>query len=78
MISNFVRNDPETMKSVTFSEIIHRSKQMLNSLTRLDVHHGDVIGTYAGNSVDYIIFMLAAIGLGAILIPLNPAHKICQ
>ncbi|VBB30184.1 unnamed protein product [Acanthocheilonema viteae] len=68
-------NDPETMKFVTYSELINRSQQMLSALVRLGIHHGDRIGTYVGNSSDYITFMLAAIGLGAILVPLNPAYK---
>ncbi|CAG9531306.1 unnamed protein product [Cercopithifilaria johnstoni] len=68
-------NDPETMKFVTYSELINRSQQMLSALIRIGIQHGDVIGTYVGNSSDYITFILAATGLGAILVPLNPAYK---
>uniref|UniRef100_A0A1I7W007 AMP-binding domain-containing protein n=1 Tax=Loa loa TaxID=7209 RepID=A0A1I7W007_LOALO len=48
---------------------------MRNALIRLGIQHGDVIGTYTGNSLDYIIFILAAVSIGAILVPLNPAYK---
>ncbi|KAM3722153.1 4-coumarate--CoA ligase [Dirofilaria immitis] len=67
--------DPETMKSFTYTELINRSEQMRNALIRLGIQHGDIIGTYAGNSSDYITFILAAIGIGVILVPLNPAYK---
>uniref|UniRef100_A0A915Q2V5 AMP-dependent synthetase/ligase domain-containing protein n=1 Tax=Setaria digitata TaxID=48799 RepID=A0A915Q2V5_9BILA len=67
--------DPEMMKLINYSELINQTKQMSNALIRLGVQHGDIIGTYAGNSADYIIFVLAALSLGAILVPLNPAYK---
>ena len=40
------------------------------------VSKGDVIGTFVGNSVDFIIFVLAANQMGAVLCPLNPAYKL--
>ncbi|VDK77371.1 unnamed protein product [Litomosoides sigmodontis] len=67
--------DPETTKAITYTELISQSEQMLNALTRLGVQHGDVIGTYVCNSPAYITFVLAVLGLGAILVPLNPAYK---
>ncbi|MCP9264355.1 4-coumarate--CoA ligase 1 [Dirofilaria immitis] len=63
--------DPETMKSFTYTELINRSEQMRNALIRLGIQHGDIIGTYAGNSSDYITFILAAIGIGVILMKLK-------
>ncbi|VDM92778.1 unnamed protein product [Onchocerca ochengi] len=67
--------NPETMKFLTYSEFIDRSERMRNALIRIGIQHGDIIGTYLGNSSDYIAFILAAVGLGAILVPLNPAYK---
>lgn len=51
---------------------------MRGALIRLGIQHGDLIGTFVGNSSDYIIFILAATGIGAILVPLNPAYKACE
>ncbi|VDO44529.1 unnamed protein product [Onchocerca flexuosa] len=48
---------------------------MRNALIRIGIQHGDIVGTYLGNSSDFIAFTLAAIGIGAILVPLNPAYK---
>lgn len=66
------------MQVITYTELINQSEQMLNALIRLGIQHGDVIGTYVGNSAAYITFMLGALGLGATLVPLNPAYKTCQ
>lgn len=66
------------MESFTYSDLINRSEQMRNALIRLGIQHGDVIGTYVGNSSDYITFILAATSLGAVLVPLNPAYKSCE
>uniref|UniRef100_A0A158Q880 AMP-binding domain-containing protein n=1 Tax=Elaeophora elaphi TaxID=1147741 RepID=A0A158Q880_9BILA len=68
-------NDPETTKFVTYSKLANRSEQMLNALMRIGIQHGDVIGTYVSNSSDFVTFVLAAIGLGAVLVPLNPTYK---
>nr|CDP92623.1 Bm2378 [Brugia malayi] len=61
-----------------FLEIIKQfGNQMRNALIRLGIQSGDTIGTYVNNSSHYIIFILAAISIGAILVPLNPSYKIC-
>uniref|UniRef100_A0AAF5RX74 AMP-binding enzyme family protein n=2 Tax=Wuchereria bancrofti TaxID=6293 RepID=A0AAF5RX74_WUCBA len=70
--------DPETMKSFTYLELINQSEQMRNALIRLGIQFGDTIGTYVNNSSHYIIFILAAISIGAILVPLNPSYKIYE
>ncbi|VDK17314.1 unnamed protein product [Anisakis simplex] len=48
---------------------------MRDALSRIGIVHGDVIGTLAGNSTDFIAFSLATISIGAILTPVNPSYK---
>uniref|UniRef100_A0A9J2P7V6 AMP-dependent synthetase/ligase domain-containing protein n=1 Tax=Ascaris lumbricoides TaxID=6252 RepID=A0A9J2P7V6_ASCLU len=67
--------DPDSGSAITYGDLSIRVERMRSALYRIGVAHGDVMGTYAGNSSDFIIFCIAATSIGAIVTPINPAYK---
>lgn len=70
--------DPDSGSAITYGDLSIRVERMRSALYRIGVAHGDVMGTYAGNSSDFIIFCIAATSIGAIVTPINPAYKTCN
>uniref|UniRef100_A0AC35FAB1 Uncharacterized protein n=1 Tax=Panagrolaimus sp. PS1159 TaxID=55785 RepID=A0AC35FAB1_9BILA len=68
--------DPDAHESLTFQDLQDRTINFIQNLQENGVLKGDIIGTFCGNSTDYLIFCLAANQIGAIICPLNPAYKI--
>uniref|UniRef100_A0A0N5AHV4 AMP-binding domain-containing protein n=1 Tax=Syphacia muris TaxID=451379 RepID=A0A0N5AHV4_9BILA len=53
-------------------------KQMVQRINNIGVKNGDIIGTFIGNSVSYLLFTIAAISVGAVVLPLNPSYKMSK
>uniref|UniRef100_A0A7E4W999 AMP-binding domain-containing protein n=1 Tax=Panagrellus redivivus TaxID=6233 RepID=A0A7E4W999_PANRE len=68
--------DPDRRESVTFDELRCRTGLVIRALSEIGVRKGHNIGTFVGNSIEYLVFFLAANQIGAILVPLNPAYKL--
>ncbi|KAK6020982.1 hypothetical protein OSTOST_13356, partial [Ostertagia ostertagi] len=65
--------DPYTEEKLTFLEIqlaVERIRQQLTGINK-----STVIASICGNSISVLLTYLAAIDLGAIIVPVNPASK---
>lgn len=65
--------DPHTNEELSFAQLrseVSRIQQRLVGISK-----GSVIATVCGNSIPIILTYLAAIDLGAVVVPVNPASK---
>ncbi|KAK5675031.1 hypothetical protein LTS10_012443 [Elasticomyces elasticus] len=65
--------DPVSKRSYTFATVIQRVKSLAHGLRELGVKHGDVVGLFSPNTIDYAIICFAVIGCGAIFSPISAA-----
>ena len=61
------RNHP-----ITYAELTDQAARMRGGLARLGVAAGDRVALICGNGHPFVIAYLAAVGLGAAVVPLNP------
>lgn len=60
-------------RSTTYGQLRDQVAALRGSLTRRGVGKGDVVVLLCGNSRYFVVSYLAAVGIGAIVAPLNPA-----
>ena len=68
----FIAEEDGTQTARTFAELARRSNQVANFLRALDVRRGDRILVMLGNQAPLWEVMLAAMKLGAVVIPAAP------
>src|SRR5262249_24111353 len=74
-----VRNIPDTIaicfdgKQMTYRDMNRRSNTLASILQTKGLQKGDIIAVLVGNSLELPIAWLAAIKLGAVLVPFDPA-----
>lgn len=61
---------------VTYADLLARSGKLANCLVGLGVAPGDRVAVHVEKSVDALILYLAALRVGAIYLPLNPAYTV--
>jgi long-chain acyl-CoA synthetase len=59
-------------RETTYANLRAQVASMRGELTRLGVTKGDVVALLCGNSRYFVVSYLAAVGIGAIVSPLNP------
>ncbi|MSZ31961.1 MAG: AMP-binding protein, partial [Actinobacteria bacterium] len=59
-------------RETTYATLRAQVASMRGELTRLGVSKGDVVALLCGNSRYFVVSYLAAVGIGAIVSPLNP------
>ncbi|PIO73058.1 hypothetical protein TELCIR_04989 [Teladorsagia circumcincta] len=65
--------DPYTEEKLTFSEVQLAVESIRQRLT--GISKGTVIASICGNSISVLLTYVAAIDLGTIIVPVNPASK---
>ncbi|KAE9551220.1 hypothetical protein FO519_005569 [Halicephalobus sp. NKZ332] len=68
--------DPENHASFTFEDLKTKTNSFVKALQEIGVQKKDRIGTFTGNSTEFLIFCLAANQIGAILEFLRLIRKI--
>ncbi|KAK6044032.1 hypothetical protein COOONC_18463 [Cooperia oncophora] len=68
--------DPYTGEKLTFSELHSAVEQV--RLQLVGISKGSVIAAVCGNSISVLLTYLAAIDLGIVIMPVNPASKHCE
>ena len=77
MLQNAVRRrrDGEALvadgERLSWGELERRSTALARGLLARDVRHGDRIGLLLGNHVEFVLALLAAARIGAIVVPIN-------
>lgn len=69
--------EPRTEVTLNCRDMHNRIAQMRSALIRVGMEDATV-GTYAGNSSDFLMFCLAAMANRLTVFPLNPAFKPCK
>src|ERR1700747_306199 len=64
--------------TTTWSELEDRTARIAGGLTALGTGHGDRIGIYAANSLAWCELAIAALRIGAIVVPLNLRFTSCE
>ena len=59
-------------RTITYDELAEQSGRLRGGLARLGVADGDRVAVICGNGHPFVIAYLAIVGLGAVLVPLNP------
>ena len=59
-------------QAITYGELNDQVARMRGGLARLGVSDGDRIALICGNGHPFVVGYFAALGLGAVIIPLNP------
>jgi long-chain acyl-CoA synthetase len=65
-------------ESVTYAELDTRVGRVAGGLKALGVETGDRVAMVLGNSIEFIVVMLAIARLGAIAVPLNIRHQLVE
>ena len=60
-------------RDVTYRELADRVHAVATNLHNLGISHGDVIGIFSSNRLEWLLVDLAALKLGAIVVPIYPA-----
>ncbi|MET0236200.1 MAG: amino acid adenylation domain-containing protein [Kibdelosporangium sp.] len=72
-----VRRDPQAMAvhgSLTYADLDARSNALAHRLIELDVGPEVFVGVHLGNSVDYVVSVLAILKAGGAFVPLDPEY----
>jgi acetyl-CoA synthetase len=80
-VALWIVNDNGTETKRTFADLLGRSNQIANFLRTLGAHRGDHILVMLGNEVSLWEVLLAAMKLGAVVIPATPllnAEDLCD
>ncbi len=59
-------------QSITYADLADRSSRLRGGLARLGVADGDRVALICGNGHAFVEAYLACVGLGAVVVPLNP------
>ncbi|RCN26589.1 hypothetical protein ANCCAN_27684, partial [Ancylostoma caninum] len=70
--------DPETKERLAFFHLDNILDQVRYHLHQRGIEKGTVVATHCGNSIDFILMCMAAIDLGAIIVPMNPASTLFE
>ncbi len=57
---------------ITFSELVEQVNTVASNLHNLGIEPGDIIGIFASNRLEWMLTDLAAMKLGAIIVPIYP------
>jgi long-chain acyl-CoA synthetase len=57
---------------ISYAGLGDQAARMRGGLSRLGIAHGDRVALICGNGHPFVIAYLAAVGLGAVVVPLNP------
>jgi long-chain acyl-CoA synthetase len=60
-------------RTFTYDDLADQSSRLRGGLARLGVADGDRVAVICGNGQPFVIAYLAVVGLGAVVVPLNPA-----
>ncbi|OAD62436.1 Acyl-CoA synthetase family member 2, mitochondrial [Eufriesea mexicana] len=60
---------------LTFSELIRRADRLAAGLTKLGLKHGDRLGIWGPNDVEWVITFMSAVRAGFILVAINPSYQ---
>ncbi|KAK6727773.1 hypothetical protein RB195_005449 [Necator americanus] len=70
--------DPVTQEMLAFSDLEKLVFQMRHRLHKRNFTTRTMVATLCGNSIDFLLMCLAAIDLGAIVVPINPASTLFE
>jgi malonyl-CoA/methylmalonyl-CoA synthetase len=59
----------------SYSELLRQAEGVAAGLRRRGVGRGDRVACWLGNGAEIVLLHLAALRLGAVLVPLNPAYR---
>ncbi|KIH63088.1 hypothetical protein ANCDUO_06619 [Ancylostoma duodenale] len=76
--ARFALIDPETKERLAFFDLDNILDQVRYHLHQRGIEKGTVVATHCGNSIDFILMCMAAIDLGAIIVPMNPASTLFE
>ena len=62
-------------KRLTYAELRHATDEFARGLAALGVRHGDRVGIWSTNSLEWVIAQFATPKIGAILVNINPAYR---
>lgn len=60
---------------VTFTQLLGRAKSFGAQLKAAGVTHSDKVGIYLPNSIAFVAAFFGSIGIGAVIVPINPLLK---
>lgn len=60
---------------VSFYQLCGRARAIANQLKQHDIKFGDRVAVFLPNGVEYVATFFAALGIGAIVVPINPLLK---
>lgn len=60
---------------LTYRQLASRARAIAHQLSQLGINAGDKVGLLFPNGIDYVASFLAASGLGATVVPVNPLLK---
>jgi long-chain acyl-CoA synthetase len=59
-------------RTITYGELVDRADRLRGGLAGLGITRGDRVALICGNGHPFVIAYLASVGLGAVVVPLNP------
>ena len=65
-------------RTITYGELSEQAARLRGGLARLGVASGDRIALICGNGHPFVVAYLAALGLGAVVVPLNPTSPAAE
>lgn len=63
-------------EGLTYAEMRSRVDEIARGLLACGVRKGDKVSLWAGNSVEWVAFYLAAVSIGAVLVPVNTRYHV--
>ncbi|MFO0828425.1 MAG: AMP-binding protein [Phycisphaerales bacterium] len=63
---------------VTYRQLDERVQEVARALLRLGIAHGDRVGIWATDNLEWILLQLATARVGAVLVNVNPAYRISE
>src|SRR5262245_28176475 len=65
-------------RTITYGELTEQTGRLRGGLAHLGLAAGDRVALICGNGHPFVIAYLAAVGLGAIVVPLNPTSPAAE
>ncbi len=65
-------------RETSYADLVDQVGRVRGGLSRAGVHSGDRVAILCGNNPDFVITYFAVLGLGAVVVPLNPTSPAAE